>query len=202
MKPEIYAFKEGFKILLSKAPIGDPKLKYRKEVEIYASRGEISIIGRRILDALRQNLGLLPEETAPIETEVLKPYRDYQQKLQEYEQALVDAIGREPTLSDYTRNDLRRYQEILELRDEDVAPIEVKVIESGKALKTQPVSAWHFPFLPPQVQPQHRVEIPSQPESSSSHQVTTPKTHKPIIAMFSFCWRTFCNQRTWRTFEW
>ncbi len=128
MKPEIYAFKEGFKILLSKAPIGDPKLKYRKEVEIYASRGEISIIGRRILDALHQNLGLLPEETAPIETEVLKPYREYQQKLQEYEQALVDAIGREPTLSDYTRNDLRRYQEILELRDEDIAPIEVKVI--------------------------------------------------------------------------
>jgi Caspase domain len=181
MKPEIYAFKEGFKILLSKAPIGDPKLKYRKEVEIYASRGEISIIGRRILDTLHQNLGLLPEETAAIEAEVLKPYREYQQKLQEYEQALVDAIGREQTLSDYTRNDLRRYQGILGLRDEDVAPIEAKVIESGEALKTQPVSTWHFPFLPPQVQPQHRVEIPSQPESSSSHQVTTPKTHNPEL---------------------
>ncbi|MEH2405863.1 hypothetical protein [Nostoc sp.] len=98
---------------------------------------------------------------------------------------MVDAIGREPTLSDYTRNDLRRYQKILELRDEDVAPIEVKVIESGEALKTQPVSAWHFPFLPPQVQPQHRVEIPSQPESSSSHQVTTSKTHT-VIAICSF----------------
>ncbi|MBE9038903.1 caspase, EACC1-associated type [aff. Roholtiella sp. LEGE 12411] len=127
MQPEIYAVKEGFKILLSKAPIGDPKLKYRKEVEIYASRGEISIIGRRILDALRHNLGLLPEETAAIEIEVLKPYREYQQKLQQYEQALVDAIGREPTLSDYTRNDLRRYQEILGLRDEDIASIETRI---------------------------------------------------------------------------
>lgn len=127
MQPEIHAVKEGFKILLSKAPIGDPKLKYRKEIEIYASRGEISIIGRRILDALRQNLGLLPEETAAIEIEVLKPYREYQQKLQQYEQALVDAIGREPTLSNHTRNDLRRYQEILGLRDEDIASIEARI---------------------------------------------------------------------------
>ncbi|MEH2405862.1 caspase family protein [Nostoc sp.] len=85
MKPEIYAFKEGFKILLAKAPIGDSKLRYRKEVEHYASRGEIPIIGRKILDALCHNLGLLPEETAAIEAEVLKPYREYQQKLQEYE---------------------------------------------------------------------------------------------------------------------
>jgi tetratricopeptide (TPR) repeat protein len=133
MQPEIYAVKEGFKILLSKAPIGDPKLKYRKEVEIYASRGEISIIGRRILDALRQNLGLLAEETAAIEAEVLKPYREYQQKLQQYEQALVDAIGREQTLSDYTRNDLRRYQEILGLRDEDIVSIETRISPKNEA---------------------------------------------------------------------
>ncbi|MBD6617102.1 tetratricopeptide repeat protein [Komarekiella sp. 'clone 1'] len=134
MQPEIYAVKEGFKILLSKAPIGDPKLKYRKEIEIYASRGEISIIGRRILDALRQNLGLFPEETAAIEAEVLKPYREYQQKLQQYEQALVDAIGREPTLSDHTRNDLRRYQEILGLRDEDIASIETKISPQNESV--------------------------------------------------------------------
>lgn len=127
MQPEIYAFKEGFKILLAKVPIGDPKLRYRKEVETYASRGEISNIGRKILDKLRQNLGLLPEEVAAIETEVLKPYREYQQKLQEYEQALIDALDTEQTLSDHTRYDLQRYQEILKLRNEDIAPIEAKV---------------------------------------------------------------------------
>ncbi|MEH1841697.1 MAG: caspase family protein [Nostoc sp.] len=129
MQPEIYAFKEGFKILLAKVPIGDPKLRYRKEVETYASRGEISNIGRKILDTLRQNLGLLPEEVAAIETEVLKPYREYQQKLQEYKQALIDALGTEQTLSDYTRYDLQRYQEILKLRNEDIAPIEAEILE-------------------------------------------------------------------------
>ncbi|MBN3923037.1 caspase family protein [Nostoc sp. NMS4] len=200
MKPEIYAFKEGFKILLAKARIGDPKLRYRKEVESYASRGEISIIGRRILDALRQNLGLLPEETAAIEAEVLKPYREYQQKLQEYKQALVDAIGREQTLSDYTRNDLRRYQEILGLRDEDIASIEetliagefthqpINVSELDKYLQvitSKLGKVTHQPInlseAPPSVQPHHRVEIPSQPKSSSSNQTTTPKTHNPIL---------------------
>ncbi len=166
MKPEIYAIKEGFKILLSKAPIGDPKLRYHKEVEIYASRGEISFFSRIILDALRQNLGLLPEETAAIEAEVLKPYREYQEKLQQYKQVLVDVIGREQTLSDYTRNDFRRYQEILGLRDEDIASIEETLI-AGEA--------------PPSVQPHHRVEIPSQPGFSSSNPTTTPKTHNPIL---------------------
>ncbi|MEH2362252.1 caspase family protein [Nostoc sp.] len=127
MQPEIYAVKEGFKIFLAKAPIGDPKLRYRKEVEIYASRGEISNIGRKILDTQRQNLGLLPEEVAAIETEVLKPYREYQQNLQEYQQALIDALEHEQNLSDYTRQELRRYQEILKLRDEDITSIEAKV---------------------------------------------------------------------------
>jgi uncharacterized caspase-like protein len=35
MKPEIYTVKEGYKIIIAKVPIGDPKLKYRKEVERY-----------------------------------------------------------------------------------------------------------------------------------------------------------------------
>ncbi|WP_414588642.1 caspase, EACC1-associated type [Scytonema sp. PCC 10023] len=127
MKPEIYAVREGFKIWLAKASTGDPKLRYRQEVEIYASRGEISMIGRKILDALRDNLRLLPEQTAAIEAEVLKPYREYQQKLHEYEQALIYALEREHTLSQQTQNELRRYQKILGLRDEDIAPIEARV---------------------------------------------------------------------------
>ncbi|MBD2569993.1 caspase, EACC1-associated type [Anabaena lutea] len=127
MQPEIYAVKEGFKILLAKAPIGDPKLRYRKEVETYASRGEISVIGRKILDAQYQNLGLLSHEAAAIEAEVLKPYRDYQQKLQEYEQALMYALGRENILSQETQNELQRYQQILGLRDKDIEPIKARI---------------------------------------------------------------------------
>ncbi len=118
MKPEIYAVKEGFKIRLAKAPIDDPKLIYRQEVERSVSRGEISAISRRILDELRGILGLLPEEAVAIEAEVLKPYQEYKHKLQGYEQALIEAIGREQPLSDRARNELQRYQEVLGLRDE------------------------------------------------------------------------------------
>jgi uncharacterized caspase-like protein len=127
MKPEIYTVKEGYKIIIAKVPIGDPKLKYRKEVERYVHAAKISPVGRRILNARRDSLGLLPEEAATIEAEVLKPYREYKKKLQEYEQALVEAIQHEYPLSDYIRGELRDLQQVLSLRDEDIAPIEMRI---------------------------------------------------------------------------
>ncbi len=66
MKPKIYAVEEGYKIRLAQAPIGDPKLRYRKEVERYKSRGEIPYVGRSVLEALRDSLQLLPEDAAAI----------------------------------------------------------------------------------------------------------------------------------------
>ncbi|OUL35723.1 hypothetical protein BV372_09975 [Nostoc sp. T09] len=123
MKPEIYAVKEGYKIILAKAPLGDTKLRYRKEVELYASRGEISFVGRKALDAFRESLGLHQEESSAIETEVLQPYREYKKKLQHYEQVLVEVIQQERILSEDTRSDLKRLQQILGLGDEDIAPI-------------------------------------------------------------------------------
>ncbi|MGB5962009.1 MAG: GUN4 domain-containing protein [Coleofasciculaceae cyanobacterium] len=128
MKPEIYTVKEGYKIIIAKVPIGKPKLKYRKEVERYVHGGKISPVGRRILNAKRDALGLLPEEAATIEVEVLKPYREYKKKLQEYEQALREAVHHEYPISDYTRDELKDLQQVLSLRDEDVAPIEMRVI--------------------------------------------------------------------------
>ncbi|MEH2057081.1 MAG: caspase family protein [Nostoc sp.] len=176
MRPGISAFREGFKIFLAKAPIGNPKLRYRKEVEIYASRGEIPIIGRKILDAQRDNLGLLPEEVAAIEAEVLKPYQEYKQKLHQYEQALVDEIKREFPLSDYTRHDLERYQEMLAINKKDAESIETRLI--AEEATHQPIN---FSEAPPSVQPNHRVEIPSQIKFSSSNQTTIPKAHNPKL---------------------
>ncbi|MBD2528352.1 caspase family protein [Nostoc flagelliforme FACHB-838] len=127
MQPEIYAVKEGFKIRLAKAPIGDPKLRYRKEVELFASRGVISAIGRNTLDLKRQSLGLLPEEATIIETEVLKPYEEYQKRLRRYEQVLIAEIKKKYPLSDETRNELKSFQEALGLRNQDLEPILVRV---------------------------------------------------------------------------
>ncbi len=122
MKPKIYAVEEGFKIRLAKAAIGDPKLIYRKQVERFANHGEISQIGRRILDDLQESLRIPSEEAKAIASEVLKPFQEYQQKLQRYEQVFREAIAQEYPFSEDTRQELQHYQEILGLREPDVAP--------------------------------------------------------------------------------
>lgn len=145
-QPEIYPIKEGHKILLAKAPIGDPKLRYRKEVERFAKRGEISSIGRTTLDLLRDKLGLLPDEATAIEAEILEPYREYRKRLELYKQHFSDAIARENPISFNTRKDLEELQEALGLRDEDVEPIRAEVVQ--KAQKSLP-----SPPTPPVISP-------------------------------------------------
>ena len=128
MNPQIYAIKEGYKIQLAKAPTNDSKLKYRREVEYWARDGVIPEIGRITLDELRGNLKLTPEETAAIEAEVLKPYKEYERKLQRYEQAFLGAIDLDLSVNAKTRADLIRLQRVSGLRDEDTALIETRII--------------------------------------------------------------------------
>lgn len=128
MKPEIFAVKEGYTIRLAKAPIGNPQLEYRKEVEQRVRNGRVSVVGRRVLIRRQSELGLNSEVTAAIEEEVLKPFRELEASLQEYEQTLTEALEEEPILSDGTLDDLQRLQQILKLRDEDVAPINNRLI--------------------------------------------------------------------------
>jgi uncharacterized caspase-like protein len=138
MKPKIYAMEEGFKILLTKSPKGDPKLTYRKEVERCASHGQISTIGRRILDELRDNLGLSAQCAIDIETEAFKPHHEYKVKLQSYEQALKESLQRESPLSECTWDELTRYQQVLGLRSQDVAPIKERIFSNPQSEKHSP----------------------------------------------------------------
>lgn len=130
MKPEIYAIKEGYKINIAKAPIDDPKLKYRREVEYWVKRGngKISFTGRTILDELQTQLELRPEEAVAIEAVVLEPIKVYKRKLQQYEQALRNEIENGFALSEQASADLKRLQQFLGLRDEDIALIQVPII--------------------------------------------------------------------------
>ncbi|ALF55774.1 sulfatase-modifying factor protein [Nostoc piscinale CENA21] len=137
MTPEFYPFKDGYRIFLAKSPKDDPKLKYRKEVERRINQGKFTIPARRLLKSLRLQLQLDADVADAIEAEVKKPYLEYQRKLEEYEATLVETVESEPTLSERTLNDLRDYQQHLGLRDEDVAPIEQKIIGQVKP----PVSA-------------------------------------------------------------
>lgn len=136
MTPEFYPVKEGYKILLAKSPKDDPRLKYRKQVEQRAHQGSFSIPARRLLNSLWLQLGLTAEVAEAIESEVLQPYREYQRKLKEYEQTLVEALQAENPLSQRTLDDLKDYQQHLALEDADIQPI-LKMFErfTDKAIK-------------------------------------------------------------------
>jgi branched-chain amino acid transport system substrate-binding protein len=130
MKPEIYAIREGYKINLARAPIDDPKLKYRREVDYWveSGNGEISFTGRAALEGLQEELELTSEEAAAIETKVLAPVEVYKKKLQRYEQAFRNEIKLGFPPSDKTRTNLNRLQQALGLRDEDIALVEAPII--------------------------------------------------------------------------
>ncbi|NDJ21379.1 SUMF1/EgtB/PvdO family nonheme iron enzyme [Nostoc sp. B(2019)] len=128
MTPQFYPVKEGYRIRLAKAPVDDPKLKYRKEVKRLENQGRFSIPARRLLNSQRTQLQLSLEVAEAIEAEVLQPYREFQRKLQEYEETLQECVKAEYPLSERTLNDLQDYQQHLGLRNEDIAPIEAKII--------------------------------------------------------------------------
>jgi len=127
MTPKMITLKDmGFEIFLSKAKIADPRLSYRRKAEQYASRGEISRIGRTILDTLSTQLGLSTEETTAIEAEVLQPYRQRVENLQRYRRDFVAAIEDEYPLSEATQAELRDLCEVLGLRGDDISLIEAE----------------------------------------------------------------------------
>lgn len=144
MKPEIYAVKEGYKICLANAPVSS-ELEYRKEVEGCVKDGAFSVknnrfsnLGRKHLDRKQIDFKLNSEQAAKIEEEVFQPIREFQQSLQEYEETLADALEDEPVLTDGAWNILKRYQQSLKLRDEDVAPIHERLDAINRVSTSSP----------------------------------------------------------------
>ncbi|MEH2337483.1 caspase, EACC1-associated type [Nostoc sp.] len=137
MKPEIHPGKEGYTIRLTKVPQGDPKQKYRKEVARYNNRGEIPFVGRKILDALRNRLGLSEVEATTIEDEMLASSRqEFKGKLQRYERDFTEALQQKIAVSADDLNSLRQnLQQILGLRNEDTMQIEARVTARIAAYK-------------------------------------------------------------------
>ncbi len=130
MSPKIITLKdEGYRIQLARAPQNDPKLKYRKEADKRAKEGRFSIPTRKILDSLRQELGISTVDADAIEMEVLKPYQDYQKKLKEYEDVLRECLEAEKVLSSGTVQDLRDLQKYLNLNLNDVVAVETKTLD-------------------------------------------------------------------------
>jgi formylglycine-generating enzyme required for sulfatase activity/uncharacterized caspase-like protein len=147
MKPEIYVVREGYRIKLARAPVGDPRLIYRKEVEesLRSNHGEISYLDRPILDSRRLDLSLPSDVAEAIEAEVLRPYQERQKRLEIYRQTWQEVIQRESQISEAIRTKLRRLQQTLKLRDEDTAQIEAAFpLPTSPSRPTSPPSFTSF----------------------------------------------------------
>ena len=128
MTPKLITLKDlGFDLVLAKAKVTDPKLRYRKAASRYANVGKIRPAGRAVLNTLRQQLGLSIEETNEIENELLHPYQERLANLQQYRETLLAEAEYEYPLSETAYEDLNILQQMFGLRDEDILPIQQEI---------------------------------------------------------------------------
>ncbi|MDY6805325.1 MAG: serine/threonine-protein kinase [Cyanobacteriota bacterium] len=119
----------------------DKRMTYRQElVRLSSHRGDISVVGREILDALRDSLEMDKEEADDIEDEVLNPYRKYKEKGERYEQTLLEAIKKDGyPFSKETREELIRLQQLLGVSDEDSVLIEERLAPKSLDVKVKKI---------------------------------------------------------------
>ncbi|OLP18070.1 hypothetical protein BST81_13670 [Leptolyngbya sp. 'hensonii'] len=135
MQPKLYASEQGSQIKLARAPVRGPEQLYRREVTHWINRGKISPAGRQALELRRQDLQLSGPIAEAIEAAVLRPYQEHQQRLQRYEQVLLEAIQREYLLSEENQHRLERLRQVLGLSEENVAIVTDQIEEYGRCLQ-------------------------------------------------------------------
>ena len=133
MSPQRYVKQDGEKIKLTKAIVTDPIRRYRKVVKEYSKNGVIRPAGQRNIWIERQKLqrlGLTIEDAEAIEAEELRPYREYQQHLKDYEECFreeLEFLG--GVLDDRSRKELNDLIRQRSLKVDDVKAIEQRVIQ-------------------------------------------------------------------------
>ena len=144
MQPKIYLAEEGYKIVVAKAPVGDPGLEYRKEAESLANerQGKFSELILTSLERKQKELGLASEVAASIRQEVLRPYEEFAAKRQTYQEALQQQLQPGNRLSKEAWKDLQYFQQTLGLTDANVRPLiaaakQSSRVEELKRIRTQ-----------------------------------------------------------------
>nr|WP_242055257.1 caspase family protein [Nostoc flagelliforme] len=94
----------------------------------------LSAFKRSQLTQRHQALNLTAEDVTAIENSIVAALEEHRQKLQQYEQVFRESIQFEYPLSDATREELQRFQDILELPAQEVAQIEAKIVEKSEAI--------------------------------------------------------------------
>lgn len=91
----------------------------------------LSAIKRSQLTQRHQALNLTAENVTAIENPIIAAIEEHRQRLQQYEEVFRESIQFEYPLSDVTREELQRFQRILELNDVETSAIEAIIIQSS-----------------------------------------------------------------------
>lgn len=113
--------------LLSQYVTAKQKLdQYRDEVRLFLQEddGEILPQSRTFLDIYKSIFGLTTEEATAVEEEEIAPYRIRANAVEQYSQVFADVLRHEDPVSKSIRQRLRRLQNTLGLKNEDIEKIE------------------------------------------------------------------------------
>ncbi|MBN3873453.1 MAG: BON domain-containing protein [Nostoc sp. JL33] len=97
----------------------------------------LSAFKRSQLTQRHQALNLTARNVTAIENPIIAAIEEHQQKLQQYEQVFRESIQFEYPLSDVTREELQRFQRILELNDAETSAIEAIIIQSSSQVESR-----------------------------------------------------------------
>ena len=139
-------------VLLPAKPYS-PEREYHRSVAEYAQKhqGHISPTERNILEFLRHQLGITPQQAVDIEADVMKPYVVHQENCDRYRHAFMTALELEAPLGNPLKKWLRHLQGELALSYEEVSTIEAQILSHHQPAGLQTLPRWLTPVEPPKL---------------------------------------------------
>ncbi|MDJ0580594.1 caspase family protein [Crocosphaera sp.] len=135
MKPEIYLFKDGSKIILSRAAQNILEVEYRQLVEESVDNGQLSDIALENLKFKQQELKLTDEQAEEIKSQVCEFYTENLENLQRYREALQQQTL---PLTQKTCGILKYYKShVLSLSEKEAKVIEKEILPNKEFRKLQ-----------------------------------------------------------------
>jgi branched-chain amino acid transport system substrate-binding protein len=125
LQPQLHGSAETAQMPLLEVPNNDPRLHYRKVLETASIAIDVSgapvLEGLPLLEEMRQRLGVSPQEAEALEAQVLRPTREYRQRVTLYQEQVAEHARSHATDHPQVRQTLKQLQHALYLNDRDVA---------------------------------------------------------------------------------
>ncbi|MGF2039420.1 MAG: caspase, EACC1-associated type [Nostoc sp. CmiVER01] len=150
--------------------------QYEQEFrEAVGQQYPLSDAQKSTLKQLQQALSLIDDDVSSIQNSITSTIEDYLQKCEQYRQVFTEAIEFEYPLSEAIREELRHFQQILELSDDEIVQMETQEVEQ----KTQVFKSANTVKSEVPQTPDMTISISKtaeKPKSSATNDVQPPST--------------------------